>query len=91
MVETISNTRENLTTHVARFRESGADSEPVVFGDHRRPEAVLLSYQAFQILLDVAEDAVLAQRIRERDANDSGERLSLVQVANELGIDLDTL
>jgi len=91
MVETISNTRERLTAHVARFRESGAQAEPIVFGDHRRPEAVLLSFETFRILLDIAEDAYLADRARERLATDTGPSVSLADVATELGINLDDL
>ena len=55
MPETISSAREQLTTHVARFRAEGIDAEPVVFGDHRQAEAVLLPYATFELLLDVAE------------------------------------
>lgn len=91
MVETISDARKRLTGHVARFRAQGLDAEPVVFGDHRRPEAALLPYETFQLLLDIAEDIVIAQRIRERDASDTGERTSLADVAAELGVDLDAL
>ena len=91
MIDTISKTREQLTTHVARFREAGASAEPVVFGDHRKPEAVLLSFEAFQVLLDIAEDAVIAQRIRDRDSVDTGERIPMSDLARELGINLDTL
>lgn len=91
MIDTISHTRELLTSHVARFRETGAEAEPVVFGDHRKPEAVLLSFETFRILLDIAEDAVLTQRIRERDDADSGSRIALTDLAHELGINLDSL
>jgi hypothetical protein len=34
---------------------------------------------------------VIAERIHERDAADSGQRTSLRDVADEFGIDLDTL
>lgn len=30
-----------------RFREDGADAEPVVIGARRRPEAVVLSYERY--------------------------------------------
>ena len=91
MVETTSGTREQLTPHVARFRESGAAAAPVVFGDHRKPEAVLLSYETFQVLLDVVEDAMLHDRIRERRGTDDGVRHTLDEVAAELNINLDNL
>jgi PHD/YefM family antitoxin component YafN of YafNO toxin-antitoxin module len=91
MPETISDARANLTSHVARFRAEGIGAEPVVFGDHRLPEAVLLPFETFELLLDVAEDIVIAERIRERDARDSGNRTTLAEAAAELGIDLDEL
>lgn len=91
MPETISSAREHLTTHVARFRAEGINAEPVVFGDRRQPEAVLLPYETFELLLDVAEDIAIAERIRERLAADRGNRTPLAEVAAEFGIDLDTL
>ena len=91
MPETISSAREQLTTHVARFRAEGIDAEPVVFGDHRQAEAVLLPYATFELLLDVAEDIAIAERIRERRAADNGNRTSLSDVASAFGIHLDAL
>ena len=89
--ETVSDTRKHLTGHVARFRAEGIEAAPVVFGDRRRPDAVLLPYETFVLLLDVAEDLVIAERIRERAASDNGRRTSLGEVAAEFGIDLDAL
>lgn len=89
--ETVSDTRKHLTGHVARFREEGVDAAPVVFGDRRHPDAVLLPYETFRLLLDIAEDLVIAERLRERDAADSGRRTTLRDAATELGIDLDSL
>ena len=91
MVDTISDARKDLTRHVARFREQGLDAEPVLFGDRRRPEAALLPYEMFQLLLDLAEDAAIAHRVRERTETDDGTRVSLADVAAELGVDLDEL
>lgn len=91
MPETISDTRQHLTSHVARFREQGIEAEPVVFGDHRQPEAALLPYETFRLLLDVAEDIAIAQRVRERDATDDGHRTTLAEAAAEFGIDLEAL
>ena len=90
-IETISQTRAALTTVVARFRDEGASAVPIVFGDHRKPEAVLLSFQTYQILLDIAEDVLLAERVRERDNHDTGERTSLADIAAKLDINLESL
>jgi antitoxin StbD len=91
MPETISETRKLLTGHVRRFREQGLDAEPVVFGDRRQPDAALLPFETFQLLLDIAEDLVIAERVRERDAADSGNRTSLADVAAMFDVDLDEL
>lgn len=88
---TVSDTRKNLTGHVARFRSEGVDADPVVFGDRRRPEAVLLPFDTFELLLEVAEDIVLAQRVRERAATDDGTRVTLAEAADRFGINLDDL
>lgn len=90
-VATVSDTRKHLTGHVARFRRLGVEAEPVVFGDRRHPDAVLLPYETFRLLLDIAEDLTIAERIRERDASDTGERISLREVAANFDIDLDAL
>lgn len=91
VVETISDARDNLTVHVARFRREGVEAEPVILGNRREPEAALLPYQTFLLLMDIAEDIAIAERIREREATDSGERISLGALADELGIDLNQL
>lgn len=88
---TVSDTRKNLTSHVARFRAEGVDAGPVVFGDRRRPEAVLLPFDTFELLLQVAEDIVLAQRVRERAVADEGSRVTLAEAAERFGLDLGDL
>lgn len=89
-IETISQTRAALTTVVARFRDEGISASPVVFGDHRKPEAVLLSFQTYQILLDIAEDVILTEHVRDRDSRDTGARTTLADLAATLDIDLNT-
>ena len=42
--------REQLPAMLERFRTDGADAEPVVIGAHRRPEAVVLSYERYMKL-----------------------------------------
>jgi len=89
VVETISDARDHLTGHVARFRREGLEAEPVILGNRREPEAALIPYATFQLLLDIAEDLVIAERIREREERDSGERISLGDLADELGFTLE--
>lgn len=91
MTETISDARRNLTGHVARFRREGLEAEPVIFGDHRQPEAVLLPHATFELLLDLAEDVAIQQRLQDRLAADNGNRTTLAEAASAFGIDLDEL
>ena len=90
-VETVSDTRKHLTRHVARFRAEGLEASPVVFGDRCHPDAVLLPYEAFRFLLDIAEDLAIAEKIRSRAATDNGNRTSLRDVAEGFSADLDAL
>jgi hypothetical protein len=61
--------------------------------NHSSPytHAVHFSFSTFELLLSMAEDIAIADRIRVRDGDDSGNRTSLAAVAAELGIDLDSL
>lgn len=78
-----------MTTITAAFREAGAAAGIVVFGSHRRPEAAVIPYELVELLDPVIEDLVIAQRVRDRLAEDDGSRLTLDQVADRLGVDLD--
>lgn len=89
--ESISDTRDALTKIVGGFRDQGPDAQPVVFGSRRRAEAVVLPFEAYQALLEIAEDVAIAQRVRERAGRDSGNRTSLQEVADDYDIELDDL
>jgi hypothetical protein len=47
-VHPLSEVRQRLSGILARFRREGAAAEPVAFGSHRKPEAVLLPYEVYQ-------------------------------------------
>jgi PHD/YefM family antitoxin component YafN of YafNO toxin-antitoxin module len=49
---------------LAGFRARGAKADPIVIGAHRRPEAVVLSYERYLALLTGRErvKAILAER-----------------------------
>ena len=51
-METVTTTeaRTELSRTLARFRADGERAEPLVFGDHRRPEGVVLPYAVYQKL-----------------------------------------
>jgi PHD/YefM family antitoxin component YafN of YafNO toxin-antitoxin module len=54
-IQPLAEVRERLSQLVARFRREGAVAEPVVFGTHRKPEAVLISFDAYRELVEQAE------------------------------------
>ncbi|MGH3266345.1 MAG: hypothetical protein ACRDNS_30625 [Trebonia sp.] len=47
-VHPLSEVRARLSGILARFRREGATAEPVAFGTHRKPEAILLPYEAYE-------------------------------------------
>ncbi len=62
----VAEAREGFSKVVARFRAEGLASRPVIFGSHRKPEAVTIPYELFQALLPAIEDVLSAALIRER-------------------------
>lgn len=72
--------RAQLPTLLERFRQAGADAEPVVIGARRRPEAVVLSYEHYLRLAGGRERvaAALDQQAREAgETLDADEALEL--------------
>ena len=47
-VHPLSDVPARLSGILARFRREGAAAEPVAFGSHRKPEAILLPYAAYE-------------------------------------------
>ena len=51
----LSVVRGRLSEFVARVRADGIGAEPIVFGTPRRPEAVLLPFEAYERLRESSE------------------------------------
>jgi hypothetical protein len=73
-VHPLAEIRARLSGIVARFRREGAAAEPVAFGSHRKPEAILISYEAYEryealagqrARLDVALSAAQSVQVEE--------------------------
>lgn len=47
-VHPLSEVRARLSGILARFRREGSTAEPVAFGTHRKPEAILLPYETYE-------------------------------------------
>lgn len=63
-----SEVRAALSKITKRFDAS--DTEPVFFGSHRRPQAVLVPIAVWEKLLEHAEDALDVDLVRRRLADD---------------------
>lgn len=92
-VQATSIARAELTTRVAEFKELGAEARPIVFGSHRKPQAVILPYDLFAELLDVAEGvphipksaaSAAPKRARSRKKSNLTESEQIVQDLPEL-------
>lgn len=79
--------RERLASYLKSFREDGQSAEPVIFGSHRKPEGVILSYERYERLIEVLDDLVASEEVREALAKDTGKRAELADVARESGFD----
>ena len=83
-------TRSRLSQIVANFRDRGAAAGVVVFGSHRKSEAVIVPIEIFDALSEQIGQLVADARLVERlGAPDDGVRLTTDQVAANLGIELD--
>lgn len=79
--------RNALAAALKRFREFGAAAEPVVFGAHRKPEAVVIPFELYADLLPVIEDLEITYQVRARAA--AGESVPLADIAEAVGLDTE--
>ena len=81
--------RTEIPKALERFRNEGIAAAPVVFGAHRKPEAVVIPFELYASLLPLIEDLEIAQIVRERTL--AGPATPLEETAAKLGIDLTAL
>lgn len=75
--------RAQLPTMLERFREAGADAEPVVIGARRRPEAVVLSYERYLQMAGGRERVAAALEQQAREAGEALEEEAAMALANQ--------
>lgn len=75
--------RAQLPALLERFRQAGADAEPVVIGARRRPEAVVLSYERYLRLAGGRERVAAALERQAREASATLDADEALKVANE--------
>ncbi|MEI2810371.1 MAG: hypothetical protein V9F00_09250 [Nocardioides sp.] len=88
-VVTSTEARLQLGTMLDRFRNG--QTEPMFFGSHRKPEAVILSYADYTALIELAdrwaeEDAFLAEMQRRATSEDRGTIMSVEEIAAQVGL-----
>ena len=79
--------RDRLSSYLKLFREKGGQADPVVFGSHRKPEGVILSYEQYEWQTEILDELVASEEVREAIAQDTGKRVELADVAREAGFD----
>ncbi|MFC4245087.1 hypothetical protein ACFOYW_17095 [Gryllotalpicola reticulitermitis] len=77
--------RTELPKALARFRAESAAAQPLIFGSHRKPEAVVIPFELYTSLLPAIEELEIAQLVRERSAEGPARPLS--ELATEVGLD----
>jgi PHD/YefM family antitoxin component YafN of YafNO toxin-antitoxin module len=77
-VHPVSVARAELSRALARFRREGAAAAPVIFGSHRKPEAVVLPFEAY---------AELTAELRRRRGAAEAAGSVLAEVPGELSAD----
>jgi PHD/YefM family antitoxin component YafN of YafNO toxin-antitoxin module len=83
--------RQHLGSMLDRFRRG--EREPMVFGAHRKPEAVIVSFDDYLRFLELEERAAaetaavtdLRERIAQADAGDEKSQ-SVEELVDELGL-----
>jgi PHD/YefM family antitoxin component YafN of YafNO toxin-antitoxin module len=75
--------RAQLPALLERFRQAGADAEPVVIGARRRPEAVVLSYERYLQLAGGRERVAAALERQTREVGESIDADEALELANQ--------
>jgi PHD/YefM family antitoxin component YafN of YafNO toxin-antitoxin module len=74
--------RAQLPAMLERFRQAGADAEPVVIGARRRPEAVVLSYERYLKLAGGRDRVAAALEQQAREATKTLDADEAIELAN---------
>jgi antitoxin StbD len=79
--------RAALPGALERFRRDGVLATPLVFGSHRKAEAVVIPYSLYERLLPAIEDLEVEELTRRRA--EEGGSVDLADVAAAIGLDPD--
>jgi len=76
--------RTEIPKALRRFRSEGPTADLVIFGAHRRPEAVVIPFELYRSLLPAIEEIEIAAIVRGRQGESAR---PLAELAGELGLD----
>ncbi len=79
--------RRDLPKYLKAFRQAPEEAEPVVFGPHRKAEAVLLSIEQYRAMVARIEELSVRAEIADVLARDTGERGDIAELARRHGFD----
>lgn len=79
--------RTQLPSYLKLFREQKRQADPIVFGSHRKPEGVILSYERYEWLTEILDELLASEEVRDALDRDTGSRVELADVAREAGFD----
>jgi antitoxin StbD len=86
-VDSVREAKSHLSNYLHDAREFGADAPPKFFGAHRRPEAVVLSYEGWLQLTDAAENQEIAALVASRNTTRGKKSVELDEAMEKLGFD----
>ena len=79
--------RRDLPKYLKAFREAPEQADPIVFGPHRKAEAVLLPIEQYRAMLARIEELSVRAEIAEVLQKDTGERGDIAGLARAHGFD----
>ncbi|MGP9651747.1 hypothetical protein ACT3UA_11350 [Glutamicibacter sp. 363] len=83
-VHTSKEARDELGSLLATFRKEGSKASPLVFGSHRKPEAVVLPFEVFEQIAPALEDLEIAHIVNSRCDD---KIIPLSEIAEQFGLD----
>lgn len=63
-VQSVREMRDGISKLITTVQKDPHKASPVFFGQHRKPQAVVLSYEVYEDLLEELEDAQIALRVK---------------------------
>lgn len=80
--------REHLSDFLREARESGVGAPVHFYGAHRKPEAAIMPAALATELLDLMDDAVIAEEVRRRTESDEVHSGTVDEFLEGAGVDV---